>query len=155
MYYYFSYAINNINYNFIEKNKNIVGIYEGRIEKDSNYMEKETELIKKAHKELKEYFSGDRKEFTIDLSPEGTDFQKRVWEELRKIPYGEKRTYKEIAENIGNSKGYRAVGNANNKNPILIMIPCHRVVGIDGKLTGFRLGLDMKRDLLELEEKNR
>lgn len=113
--------------------------------------EKETNLIKKTYQELCEYFAGQRKSFDIPLLLEGTDFQQRVWNELIKIPYGKTVTYKDIAINCGNKKASRAVGMANNKNPIAIIIPCHRVIGSNGKLTGYAGGLDIKKKLLELE----
>lgn len=104
--------------------------------------------------QLDEYFEGRRKEFTIPLNPKGTAFQQKIWSILYTIPYGETRTYKEIAELAGNSGASRAVGNANNKNPIAIIIPCHRVIGASGELTGYAGGLDIKRKLIELEKKS-
>ncbi|GFR34243.1 methylated-DNA--[protein]-cysteine S-methyltransferase [Thermobrachium celere] len=115
--------------------------------------EKENEIIKACKKQLDEYFKGIRKEFDIDIEIEGTEFQKMVWRELKKIPYGQKRSYKDIAIAIGNEKAVRAVGGANNKNKIAIIIPCHRVVGSDGSLTGYAGGLWRKQWLLEHEEK--
>lgn len=103
------------------------------------------------HEQIIEYLNGRRKSFSLPLDLRGTDFQKKVWNELIKIPYGETRTYKDIARSINVPQGYRAVGNALNKNPVLIVIPCHRVIGSDGKLTGFRGGLELKAKLLELE----
>lgn len=116
---------------------------------------KPNEMTRWAVKELEEYFQGKRKEFTVPCRPEGTDFQKRVWEALTRIPYGETRTYKEIAVEIGNPGASRAVGMANNKNPVPIIIPCHRVIGSDGKLTGYAGGLGVKEFLLNLERENR
>lgn len=113
---------------------------------------KETALIKKAAKQLKEYFAGKRKLFELPLEPEGTEFQKKVWDALLKIPYGETRSYGQIAEQIGNKKASRAVGMANNKNPIAIIVPCHRVVGANGSLTGYAGGLNIKGILLNLEK---
>lgn len=113
--------------------------------------EPQTELLKRAGTELMEYFQGKRKEFTLPLSPRGTEFQKKVWEALRSIPYGETRSYGEIAAQVGNPRAARAVGGANNKNPIMIFIPCHRVVGADGSLTGFACGLEAKKYMLDLE----
>ena len=121
----------------------------------SNYEEKDTMLLLKAKKELEEYFSGKRKIFDLPLKQEGTEFQKRVWEALKKIPYGTTVTYKEIAKMIGNEKASRAVGMANNKNNIPIIIPCHRVIGSNGNLIGYALGLDMKKYLLDLESENK
>lgn len=114
----------------------------------------ETELIKKAFNEFKEYLSGDRKNFDIPLKPEGTEFQLKVWEALKSIPYGETCSYKDIAKKVGSPKAYRAVGLANNKNPISIFIPCHRVIGSNGKLVGYGGGLDVKEFLLKLEKEN-
>ena len=119
-----------------------------------NYKEKETYLIKKTYSQLKEYFAGNRKIFDIPISANGTEFQIKVWEELQKIPYGKIRTYKEIAENIGNKNASRAVGMANNKNPIAIIIPCHRVIGTKGDLTGYAGGIKLKKYLLDLEKQN-
>ena len=102
-------------------------------------------------RQLQEYVSGQRKEFTIPLHPIGTPFQLKVWEELLRIPYGETRTYGEIAAQVDNPKGQRAVGMANNRNPIGIVVPCHRVIGKGGSLTGYAGGLDIKQKLLELE----
>ena len=120
-----------------------------------NSSEEPFPVIAKAIKELTEYFQGKRKEFTVPLKPEGTVFQKKVWQALKQIPYGETRSYGEIALTVGNEKACRAVGGANNKNPILIMIPCHRVIGKNGTLVGFGGGLDMKERLLQLERKNK
>lgn len=115
-------------------------------------LEEETPLLVQARMELLEYAEGRRKEFDLPLAPAGTPFQKKVWEALRTIPYGETRSYKQIAEQVGNPKGCRAVGMANHRNPIGIIIPCHRVVGADGSLTGYAGGLDRKKKLLELEQ---
>lgn len=115
-------------------------------------VEQETALIKEAYQQLSEYLKGERKEFDLPLNPEGTDFQKRVWRALCDIPYGETRSYKQIAEAIGNSNAVRAVGMANNRNPITIVVPCHRVIGADGKLVGYGGGLEMKEFLLRLEK---
>lgn len=120
-----------------------------------DFVEKDTKLLVKAKNELEEYFDGKRKEFDLPLKQEGTEFQKKVWNALSKIPYGETRTYKEIAKMIGNEKASRAVGMANNKNNIPIIIPCHRVIGSNGKLVGYALGLDMKQYLLDLESKKK
>ncbi|WP_319542909.1 methylated-DNA--[protein]-cysteine S-methyltransferase [uncultured Pseudodesulfovibrio sp.] len=109
-------------------------------------------LFDKAKTQLLEYFAGKRKEFTLNLIPQGTDFQKKVWSALGKIPYGEVRTYKDIAIATGNSNSSRAVGMANSKNPIPIIVPCHRVIGSNGKLTGFALGLKAKEHLLNIEK---
>ncbi|WP_195262996.1 methylated-DNA--[protein]-cysteine S-methyltransferase [Clostridium sp. 1001275B_160808_H3] len=138
-----------------DNGKGITNIYikdKLKIEKDIEV--KETKLIKEAASQLNEYLSGSREDFSIPFDLEGTEFQVKVWNELIKIPYGETRTYKEIAEKIGNPKAARAIGMANNKNPILIMIPCHRVVGKNKSLVGYAGGLKMKERLLEIEHKN-
>lgn len=114
----------------------------------------ETDRIKEAAKQLFEYLEGVRKTFDIKINPKGTEFQKKVWQALRAIPYGETRTYKQIAEAVGSPKASRAVGMANNKNPIICIIPCHRVIGANGKLVGFACGLDVKEKLLRIENKN-
>ena len=111
----------------------------------------ETTLIKEAHQQLSEYLKGERKSFDLPLRMKGTDFQQRVWNALLKIPYGETRSYKQIAEAIGNPKAVRAVGMANNRNPLLIVVPCHRVIGADGKLVGYGAGIEKKEFLLRLE----
>lgn len=113
------------------------------------------EVLIKAKTELEEYFAGARKSFTLPLKPEGTRFQLGVWRALCEIPYGETATYGQIAERTGNKKACRAVGMANNRNPIAIIIPCHRVVGANGCLTGYAGGLDKKEFLLELEAQRR
>ena len=102
-------------------------------------------------KQLDEYFAGRRTKFELNISPKGTAFQKKVWAELLKIPYDKTKSYKEIAETIGNPNAQRAVGSACNKNPILLIIPCHRVVSKSGKLTGFACGVDRKEQLSKLE----
>ena len=118
------------------------------------YILEETELILECKKQLEEYFAGKRKTFDLPLVPKGTEFQQKVWKALQEIPYGETRTYGEIAAAIGNPKAARAVGMANNKNPIGILIPCHRVVGANGKLVGYAGGMEKKEFLLELERNN-
>lgn len=112
----------------------------------------ETKLLKEAHQALEEYFNRRCRSFSLPLRPEGTAFQQTVWQCLREIPYGETASYSEIAARSGNSKACRAVGLANNRNPIPILIPCHRVIGKNGKLTGYRGGLETKEFLLQLEQ---
>jgi methylated-DNA-[protein]-cysteine S-methyltransferase len=114
----------------------------------------ETPVIKKCADELFSYFNGALKAFTVPILLKGTPFQKSVWEALLKVPYGRTASYKQIAKMVGNEKACRAVGGANNKNPIAIIVPCHRVVGFDGKLAGYAGGLDVKKKLLELEKAN-
>jgi len=104
-------------------------------------------------RQLQAYFSGELKEFNVPLAMEGTEFQLRVWNALRAIPYGETISYAQLAERIGNPKAVRAVGLANGSNPIPIIVPCHRVIGSDGSLTGFGGGLSTKKRLLELESR--
>ena len=121
-------------------------------EKFDNKINKETDIIKKVYKELDEYFKGNRKTFDIHLKIEGTEFQKKVWMALLEIPYGETRSYLDIAKKIGNPKASRAVGMANHNNKIMIVIPCHRVIGSNKKLVGYAGGLDVKEKLLKLEK---
>ena len=134
----------------LENNGSIVGI--------SNKVEgwqgtyKETEVIKETYRQLSEYFAGKRDSFDIPIKTQGTDFQEKVWNALKQIPYGETRSYKEIAIEIGNPKAMRAVGMAHNRNPIMIVIPCHRVIGANGQLIGYGGGLDVKEKLLTLEK---
>lgn len=113
--------------------------------------EQATPLLQEACRQLSEYFAGTRQTFSLPLAPAGTDFQKKAWRALCNIPYGQTRTYKDMAIAIGCPKGFRAVGLANNKNPIAILIPCHRVIGANGKLVGYAGGLHLKKFLLELE----
>lgn len=110
-----------------------------------------TALTNEAANQIQEYLAGRRTQFDVPLAPEGTAFQKQVWHALADIPYGQTRTYQQIAEAIGNPKAMRAVGGANNKNPLPIFIPCHRVIGVNGDLVGYAAGLKIKRFLLDLE----
>lgn len=114
----------------------------------------ENPFIRQCREELQEYFTGRRQSFDVPLAPSGTSFQQRVWNALCQIPYGQTRTYGEIAKMAGNPKASRAVGMANHRNPILILIPCHRVIGADGSLTGYAAGLEIKKYLLQLEKEN-
>lgn len=110
-------------------------------------------IVAKLKKELDEYFIGERKVFDLPLKFNGTEFQEQVWGTLLKIPYGETRSYNDIATAIGNYKASRAVGMANHKNNIMILVPCHRVIGSNGKLVGYACGLEVKEYLLNLEKK--
>jgi len=110
-------------------------------------------LVQECIFQLREYFAGTLREFNLPLKPEGTDFQLRVWKELQKIPYGRTITYLQLAARLGDTKSIRAAGTANGKNPIPVIIPCHRVIGSDGKLIGFGGGLWRKNLLLGLESK--
>ncbi len=112
-------------------------------------------LSDKAYNQLLEYFEGKRKEFDLPYKLYGTEFQKKVWAALCSIPYGETRSYKDIATSVGNPKASRAIGMANNKNPITVIVPCHRVIGASGKLVGYAGGLSMKEFLLDMEKKNK
>ena len=113
------------------------------------------DILLEAEKQLKEYFAGERKEFSLELAPEGTPWQSKVWTELTKIPYGKTISYGELACRAGSPMAARAAGMANNRNPISIIIPCHRVIGADGKLVGYGGGLPAKEFLLKLETENR
>jgi methylated-DNA-[protein]-cysteine S-methyltransferase len=109
------------------------------------------EPFRRVKRQLAEYFAGERRTFDLALAPDGTDFQRAVWQALLTVPYGATRSYRDIAEQIGHGRAIRAVGAANGANPIPIVIPCHRIIGADGSLTGFGGGLDTKRYLLDLE----
>ncbi|MBD5486148.1 MAG: methylated-DNA--[protein]-cysteine S-methyltransferase [Lachnospiraceae bacterium] len=108
-------------------------------------------LLDEACRQLDEYFQGKRRQFDLPIGGEGTPFQQRVWGELQKIPYGETRSYEDIAAAVGNPKAQRAVGQANNRNPIIIMVPCHRVIHKNGDISGYACGIEAKKYLLELE----
>jgi len=110
-------------------------------------------LLQKAKQQLSEYFAGKRQSFDLPLKPQGTIFQLKAWKELQKIPYGHTIAYSEQARRVGDAKKARAVGIANGRNPIAILVPCHRVVGVNGALTGFGGGLKTKQFLLDLEHK--
>lgn len=135
-----------------EKDGKITNIYITNSELPQDMQLCETPLLKEAVRQLESYFAGELKEFSLPLEPSGTVFMKQVWSALCEIPFGKTATYGEIAERIGRPKAARAVGLANNRNPIPIFIPCHRVIGADGSLTGYRGGLEMKKKLLELEK---
>lgn len=130
--------------------KQIIGLY---------FVEKEDastdipEILTKALRQLDEYFSGKRINFELDLLPKGTEFQKKVWDQLLKIPFGTTKSYLDVANALGDRNALRAVGNANGKNKISIIIPCHRVIGANGSLTGFGGGIWRKKWLLEHEQK--
>ena len=118
----------------------------------AEFVEQDNEILKETRKQLDEYFNMTRKEFEIPIITVGTDFQKSVWEGLLNIPYGTTSTYLQLAKNIGNEKAVRAVANANGANSIAIIIPCHRIIGTNGELTGFGGGLPLKKRLLDLEQ---
>lgn len=129
-------------------------IFEGEKFAEEEYERKETPVLAEAARQVEEYFKGSRTEFDLPLAPSGTEFMLRVWKALQEIPYGETRSYKDIAIRADCGKGFRAVGLANNRNPIAIIIPCHRVIGSNGQLVGYGGGLDKKRFLLDLEKFN-
>ena len=133
----------------------LVGFPQGSMRRDPepDWIYNEKPFVE-ARRQLGEYFEGDRKSFELPLKLTGTEFQVRVLEELQRIPYGETKSYRDIAERIGRPKAVRAVGAANGRNPIPIIIPCHRVIGSHGELTGFGGGLDTKEALLRLEAEN-
>lgn len=137
-----------------ENGQAITNVYfhEEDVPRDAIY--EETELLREAGLQLAAYLAGVRKDFDLPFAPQGTVFMQRVWEALKTIPYGETRIYREIAETIGCPSAARAVGNANSRNPLSIFIPCHRVIGSKGKLTGYLGGLKAKQFLLELEKTN-
>jgi len=114
-------------------------------------LEKDDDVLLETKRQLQQYFDKKREQFELPLDAGGTDFQKEVWESLRRIPYGEQRTYGDIAREIDRPRAVRAVGAANGRNPIPIIVPCHRVIGSNGTLTGFAGGLALKRELLALE----
>jgi len=118
---------------------------------DAEKLEKHHPVLTEAERQLSEYFAGTRTQFELPLEPRGTEFQKKVWRSLRRIPFGTTKSYAEIARAIGSPRACRAVGAANSKNPLPIVVPCHRVVGANGALTGFGGGLETKAKLLALE----
>ena len=135
-----------------DNGRSIIEIFFNKEEIPKNLELKETPLIRSTFAQLEEYFQGKRKDFDIPMEAKGTEFQQSVWKELIKIPYGQTTSYGEIAKRIGNPKASRAIGMANNRNPISIIIPCHRVIGSSGKLVGYGGGLDIKEKLLKLEK---
>ena len=135
----------------LEENNKIIGL---TLDNEKYcYTEKNTEILNETEKQLNEYFWGKRKKFNVPINPKGTEFQKQVWNELLKIPYGQTVTYKRIAQKIEKLNAARAVGMANHNNPIAIIVPCHRVVGSNSKLVGYAFGLERKQFLVDLENK--
>lgn len=120
----------------------------------SRNFEYHSDFLHEVYHQLNEYFSGKRKIFDLPVDSKGTAFQKAVWRELQKIPYGETRSYEDIAVAIGNKKAVRAIGQANGRNPIMIVVPCHRVIRKNGDISGFACGVEAKRYLLNLEREN-
>ncbi len=127
-----------------EKDFHVIGLKKG-----------EADVFELCRQELDSYFAGNLKKFTVPLNLKGTEFQRRVWEQLMKIPYGETATYQDIAVKIGNPKAFRAVGSANNANRVLIVVPCHRVIGLNGNLKGYSAGFEIKQYLLDLERSSK
>jgi len=121
------------------------------VPRGGDWREGDHRLLREARRQLDEYFAGRRRSFELPLAPRGTGFQREVWHALTTIPYGETVSYAQLAARIGRPKAMRAVGAANGRNPLPIVLPCHRVIGADGSLTGFGGGLDAKRFLLQLE----
>ncbi|MDR2756196.1 MAG: methylated-DNA--[protein]-cysteine S-methyltransferase [Planctomycetaceae bacterium] len=136
----------------VENGEAVTNIFFRSEKAPPNTKEHLTPLLRRAVRQIKEYLNGQRTVFDLPLKPEGTDFQLAVWKALQTIPYGETMSYRDIAEQIGNPKACRAVGMANHRNPITIIIPCHRVIGTDGSLTGYGGGLKLKQQLLNLEK---
>lgn len=135
----------------VEKDGYITNINISNKVNNSTYILRKTPLISSTIRQLDEYFKGKRKVFDIPINPYGTQFQVAVWEDLLKIPYGEKKSYQDVAKDIGSPKSSRAIGGSVGKNPILIVIPCHRILGKDNSLTGFSAGIEVKKYLLNLE----
>jgi len=133
----------------LEEGPAITGVFFGPEPK--GFARKETPLIKKTAIQIEEYLAGGRREFTVPVALRGTEFQMAVWNALKAIPYGETRSYKEIAAQAGRPKAARAAGMANHRNPVSIIVPCHRVIGSGGGLTGYGGGLPLKKRLLDLE----
>ncbi|MDR3264036.1 MAG: methylated-DNA--[protein]-cysteine S-methyltransferase [Clostridiales bacterium] len=146
---YYDYPIGTIG--IAEENGAVTRVFYADAKAPKAHANAETPLIKKAAVQLGEYFGGTRKQFDLPLSLRGTDFQRAVWAALISVPFGETRSYKDIAVQIGNPKACRAVGGANHRNPIMIIVPCHRIVGHDGGLGGYACGQAVKRGLLGLE----
>lgn len=134
----------------VEEDEKIIAI-EMNKKHEEDILPKDTLLLKETEKQLIQYLDGKRTAFDVPLNPKGTKFMKKVWTALQEIPYGQVRTYGQIAQKVGSPKAARAVGMANHRNPIPIIIPCHRVIGSNGKLVGYALGMERKQFLLNLE----
>lgn len=149
MFYFYKYQFENISLYLIATETHLINI---QFTQPQKALLQTTELLSMATIQLDEYFQGKRTTFSLPFKLTGTPFQLAVWKELQNIPYGKTTSYKEIAQKINKPKAYRAVGMANNKNPLPIIIPCHRVIGSNGKLIGYAGGLKLKNYLLELEQ---
>ena len=125
-----------------------------RVKLDTMTLDPQHPILLETERQLAEYFSGERIQFDLPLQPDGSEFQKKVWQALREIPFGQTRSYLDLAKALGSSKAARAIGAANGKNPLSIIVPCHRVVGADGSLTGFAGGVETKAALLALENRS-
>ena len=125
-----------------------------RVKLDTMTLDPRHPILLETERQLAEYFSGERIQFDLPLQPDGSEFQKKVWQALREIPFGQTRSYLDLAKALGSSKAARAIGAANGKNPLSIIVPCHRVVGADGSLTGFAGGVETKAALLALENRS-
>ncbi len=150
------YAVYKTNFGLIKvsyEEDNVV--YLKKLKEDPKDYGEKTKFTNEVINQLNQYFKGERKTFDFKYKLSGTEFQMKVWKALCTIPYGETRTYKEIATIVGNEKASRAVGMANNKNPITIAVPCHRVIGSNNKLVGYAGGLDMKEVLLKMEKESK
>ncbi len=145
----YSYKTDIGTFTYLEENNAITSISLNEIHTNT----KETKLIKQAHQEMMEYLKEERFDFTFPIHYSGTAFQEKVWHALLEIPYGKTKSYKEIANQIGHDKASRAVGSACKNNPLLIVVPCHRVIASNGKLTGYAYGLSLKEKLLTLESR--
>lgn len=130
----------------------VTNLYWNREDPGSDCEVRETALLKQTGQELREYLAGVRRSFDLPLAPEGTEFQQAVWKVLQNIPYGQTWSYKQVAEAVGRPRASRAVGGACNKNPLSILIPCHRVIGANGRMVGYGGGLDKKEYLLQMEK---
>lgn len=151
MFYFCKYQFENISLYLVATETHLINI---QFTQPQKALLQTTELLSMATIQLDEYFQGKRTTFSLPFKLTGTPFQLAVWKELQNIPYGQTTSYKEIAQKINKPKAYRAVGMANNKNPLPIIIPCHRVIGSNGKLIGYAGGLNLKNYLLELEKSN-
>lgn len=149
MFYFCKYQFENISLYLVATETHLINI---QFTQPQKALLQTTELLSMATIQLDEYFQGKRTTFSLPFKLTGTPFQLTVWKELQNIPYGKTTSYKEIAQKINKPKAYRAVGMANNKNPLPIIIPCHRVIGSNGKLIGYAGGLNLKNYLLELEK---
>lgn len=143
------------NIGICEADGKITGLYFENATVPVEYEHEETPILIEAFSQLQEYLAGNRKNFDLPLAPNGTEWQMKCWNALLDIPYGETATYGDIAKKLDNPQAFRAVGLANNRNPIAIFIPCHRVVGAGGSLTGYAGGLDIKQKLLNIEKTNK